>query len=90
MPYNERKRQYAALRRAVYADASPELVAKYKLSNDSERLTDPNTLKIISPFCICLACMLTQPFGICHIRLVSIVAPEVLYVEELDLESKFG
>ena len=46
MPYEERKRQYAALRRAVYTDASPELVAKYKLSNDAERCSGPKSIDV--------------------------------------------
>ena len=37
MPHEERKRQYSALRRAINADASPALVCKFKLANDSER-----------------------------------------------------
>ncbi|CAL1148369.1 unnamed protein product, partial [Cladocopium goreaui] len=37
MPYDERKRQYAAMRRAIYKDAKPELVAKFSLANDKER-----------------------------------------------------
>lgn len=37
MPYDERKRQYAALRRAIHLDASPALVCKFKMANDTER-----------------------------------------------------
>ena len=37
MPYEERKRQYAALRRAIHRDASPALLAKFSLANDGER-----------------------------------------------------
>lgn len=37
MDYEERKRQYAALRRAVYRSASPGLMAKYTLSSDADR-----------------------------------------------------
>ena len=33
----ERKRQYSALRRAVYREAPPALVAKFSLANDGER-----------------------------------------------------
>ncbi|CAL1172966.1 unnamed protein product [Cladocopium goreaui] len=33
----ERKRQCAAMRRAIYKDAKPELVAKFSLANDKER-----------------------------------------------------
>lgn len=34
----ERKRQYSALRRAVVREAKPELVAKFSLATDRERL----------------------------------------------------
>ena len=34
----ERKRQYAALRRAIFRDAPPGLVAKFSLCGDKERL----------------------------------------------------
>ena len=34
----ERKRQYSAMRRAIFREASPELVAKFTLSSDKERL----------------------------------------------------
>lgn len=37
MPYEERKRQYAALRRAIHADANPALICKFKMANDAER-----------------------------------------------------
>ena len=37
MDYNERKRQYAALRRAILKDANPALTAKFSLSDDGER-----------------------------------------------------
>ena len=33
----ERKRQYAAMRRAIFRDAAPELVAKFTLCSDRER-----------------------------------------------------
>lgn len=33
----ERKRQYSAMRRAIFRDASPELVAKFTLCGDKER-----------------------------------------------------
>lgn len=36
----ERKRQYEALRRAIYRDAPPELIAKYSMSTDMERSLD--------------------------------------------------
>ncbi|CAK9024606.1 UBA domain-containing protein [Durusdinium trenchii] len=39
MDYEERKRQYAALRRAVYRSASPGLMAKYTLSSDADRFS---------------------------------------------------
>lgn len=38
MPYEERKRQYAALRRSVASSCKPALLAKFSLSNDAERL----------------------------------------------------
>lgn len=34
---SERKRQYAALRRAIHGSAEPSLLAKYQLCNDAER-----------------------------------------------------
>ncbi len=37
MDPDERKRQYSALRRAIYKDASPALVAKFSLATDAER-----------------------------------------------------
>ena len=37
MEPEERKRQYSALRRAIYKDAPAALVAKFSLANDSER-----------------------------------------------------
>ena len=37
MDYTERKRQYAAMRRAIYKSAEPALLAKFQLSNDVER-----------------------------------------------------
>ncbi|CAL1141573.1 unnamed protein product [Cladocopium goreaui] len=37
MDYKERKRQYAALRRAIVKEAAPELVAKFSLATDKER-----------------------------------------------------
>ena len=40
MEPGERKRQYSALRRAIYKDASPALVAKFSLAADGERLLD--------------------------------------------------
>ena len=40
METGERKRQYSALRRAIYKDASPALVAKFSLATDVERLLD--------------------------------------------------
>lgn len=33
----ERKRQYSAMRRAIFKDARPELVAKFSLASDAER-----------------------------------------------------
>ena len=39
-PAQERKRQYAAMRRAIYREAKPELVAKFSLATDKERLLD--------------------------------------------------
>ena len=44
MPYEERKRQYAALGGAVKTYNSPQLSAKYKLASDSERFLDNNFL----------------------------------------------
>lgn len=38
MPYDERKRQYSALRRAISRANSPALTAKFALCSDSERL----------------------------------------------------
>ena len=38
MPSDERKRQYAALRRVIYKEASPALLAKFNLCPDAERL----------------------------------------------------
>ena len=37
MPRPERKRQYEALRRAIHRGASPQLLAKFQLCNDTER-----------------------------------------------------
>lgn len=37
MPRDERKRQYAALRRAVVRSCEPALLAKFSLSSDGER-----------------------------------------------------
>ncbi|CAK9088335.1 UBA domain-containing protein [Durusdinium trenchii] len=37
MPYEERKRQYAAMRRQIYREAPPALLAKYSLAPDAER-----------------------------------------------------
>ena len=37
MPYDERKRQYAALRRDIVKSASPELLAKFSFATDRER-----------------------------------------------------
>ncbi|CAK9062720.1 Cell surface glycoprotein 1 [Durusdinium trenchii] len=37
MPSDERKRQYAALRRVIYKEASPALLAKFNLCPDAER-----------------------------------------------------
>lgn len=42
----ERKRQYAALRRAVYREAPPALVAKFSLASDGERFLDFNMEKL--------------------------------------------
>ncbi|CAL1154670.1 unnamed protein product [Cladocopium goreaui] len=39
MDRSERKRQYAALRRAIIKEASPELVAKFSLASDKERFS---------------------------------------------------
>lgn len=36
--YKERKRQYSAMRRAIFKEATPELIAKFSLSSDKERL----------------------------------------------------
>lgn len=33
----ERKRQYSAMRRAIFKEANAELVAKFSLANDKER-----------------------------------------------------
>ena len=41
MEYAERKRQYAAMRRAIYKSAEPALLAKFQLSNDVERCLKP-------------------------------------------------
>ena len=38
MAPDERKRQYAAMRRAIYKEASPALLAKFNLCPDAERL----------------------------------------------------
>ena len=38
MPYEERRRQYAALGRAIKRDAPPEVAAKYSMASDPERL----------------------------------------------------
>lgn len=38
MDADERKRQYAALRRSIHRDAPPALVAKFQLASDGERL----------------------------------------------------
>ena len=40
MPADERKRQYAAMRRSFHRDASPALLAKFSLANDAERFLD--------------------------------------------------
>ena len=37
MPYDERKRQYSALRRAITRSCEPALLAKFSLSTDGER-----------------------------------------------------
>ena len=37
MDPEERKRQYSALRRAIYRDATPALVAKFSVANDADR-----------------------------------------------------
>ena len=37
MPKPERKRQYAALRRAIVRSCEPALLAKFSLSTDAER-----------------------------------------------------
>lgn len=37
MEPGERKRQYAALRRAIHKSCEPALLAKFQLSNDGER-----------------------------------------------------
>ena len=37
LPYDERKRQYASLGRAINREANPALVAKYRMANDGER-----------------------------------------------------
>ena len=36
----ERKRQYSSLRRAIYRDAPPALVAKFQMCSDAERFSD--------------------------------------------------
>ena len=36
MPYDERKRQYSALRRAITRSCEPALLAKFSLSTDGE------------------------------------------------------
>ena len=38
IPRDERKRQYAALRRAILKNANPALTAKFSLCDDGERL----------------------------------------------------
>ena len=47
MDPGERKRQYSALRRAIYKDASPALVAKFSLATDGERLLADNPLSVV-------------------------------------------
>ena len=37
MDYAERKRQYAAMRRAIHKSAEPALLAKFQLSTDGDR-----------------------------------------------------
>ena len=37
MPYKERKRQYAALRRAILKKNNPALTAKFSLCSDGDR-----------------------------------------------------
>ncbi len=37
LPYDERKRQYASLGRAINREANPALVAKYRMASDGER-----------------------------------------------------
>ena len=37
---DERKRQYSSLRRAIYRDAPPALVAKFQMCSDAERFFD--------------------------------------------------
>lgn len=37
MDYSERKRQYAAMRRAIHKSCEPALLAKFQLSSDGDR-----------------------------------------------------
>ena len=40
LPADERKRQYAAMRRSFHRDASPALLAKFSMATDAERFLD--------------------------------------------------
>lgn len=44
----ERKRQYSALRRAIYRDATPALVAKFSIAKDGERFPSAIYVHVIS------------------------------------------
>ena len=49
----ERKRQYAALGRAIRRDAPPEVVAKFSMATDPERRLD---ISAVVSFLFCFLC----------------------------------
>ena len=63
MPRDERKRQYAALRRAILKSANPALTAKFSLCDDCER-QHCTCLCTPLPFELPAACVQLQPLWI--------------------------
>ena len=61
MDADERKRQYAAMGRAIHKEANPTLLAKYQLCSDTERF---GSINIFSP-------MMLNSFPYYHLKMVT-------------------